>query len=144
VTTAVEWFAPLGFWCARRPLAQRYGHAFGVAVPTVGEPLSIAVEINAPVAGIDRKVGGAFARCRRSGRLYLVHRGRIGGGAKGVGAELFWSRFRGGTTMAEVATDERARVVAVARLDSPHVLADIAGFVHEVLRIKRVAVGGKR
>ena len=43
----VAWFAPLGFWCARKRLEDRHRHAFGVEVPTKGEPLSIAVEINA-------------------------------------------------------------------------------------------------
>ena len=34
---------------------------------------------------------------------------------------------------------EESRVVPVARLDAPDALADLAGFVHEVGRIKRLA-----
>jgi len=34
---------------------------------------------------------------------------------------------------------ERSRVVPVARIDGPGALADLAAFVHEIGRIKRLA-----
>lgn len=133
----ISWNAALGTWSGHQLLREKWRNVFGVDIPKPGVALGITVEINVPPFGVDRKVGGAFARCRASGRTYLVHRGKIGG-AKGVGAEVFWSRFRGGVLMEEP-EGERSRVVPVACLDGPGALADLAGFVHEVGRIKRLA-----
>lgn len=134
----VTWNAALGIWSAQQFLQGRRRNVFGIEVPASGVALAITVEINVPHLGVDRKIGGAFARCRASGHTYLVHRGKIGGGAKGVGADLFWSRFRGGALMDE-GEGERSRVVPVARIDGPGALADLAAFVHEIGRIKRLA-----
>ncbi|HVY45488.1 MAG TPA: hypothetical protein VHB21_06390 [Minicystis sp.] len=68
-----------------------------------------------------------------------MHRGRIGGGQKGVGAELFWSRFRGGAAMREPDREEPSRVVVVGKVGAPDFVRDVAGFVHEVGRIKAAA-----
>ena len=65
-----------------------------LGLPDGTSALPITCEINVPVAGIDRKLGGAFAR-NRDGRTFVVHRGLIGGAKKGVGKSLFASRFRG-------------------------------------------------
>jgi len=135
----VHYVPELGVWGCFGKNENRYWQGFGVDRPDRDRSLGITVEINPPCTGIDRKVGGAIARERSTGALHLVHRGRIGGGRKGIGAELFWTCFRGGIEMSEPGRNEPARVVAVARIGAPSMARDVATFVHEVARIKRAA-----
>lgn len=135
----IHWCSPLGIWCCFERADNRTWNAFGDAPPAAERSLQITVEINVPHSGVDRKIGAAFARDPSSGKLYLVHRGRIGGGQKGVGADLFWSRFRGGVPMTEPDRDEPSRVVVVGELESDAFPRELAAFVHEVARIKRSA-----
>ncbi len=137
-TFPIHWCAALKMWALLGKAENRYWNCFGVARPDPEKALQITVQVNPPFAGIDRKTGGAFARDPVTGDVYLVHRGRIGG-AKGVGAELFWKLFRGGVLMKELEPDEKARVVVVGKLGSPTFARDVAGFVHEVGRIKAAA-----
>ena len=58
--------------------------------------LHISVEINSPIEGCNRRVAGYFAKNLYNGTIYLMHSGRIGGGAKGVGKDGFlaWSNHK--------------------------------------------------
>ena len=138
-THTLHWSAPLKLWVLFQKLDNRYWNAFGIMRPDPDKSLQITVEVNPPLEGIERKMGGAFARDPSTGSLYLVHRGRIGGGQKGIGAELFWSRFRGGVLLREPDRDEPSRVVIVGKVGAPEFPRDVAGFVHEVGRIKAAA-----
>ncbi|XXT25152.1 hypothetical protein WME94_26820 [Sorangium sp. So ce429] len=135
---SVHWIAPLRVWCVSQTLT-RHWNAFGVDRPDADRSLPATVEINVPLEGIDRKVGGALGRDPVAGDIYLLHRGRIGGGQKGVGSELFWRRFRGGVLVRESDREEPSRVVVVGKLGTPEFLRDLAAFVHEVARIKKAA-----
>lgn len=55
--------------------------------------LQISVEINTPYEGRNDQIAGFFGRDNNTGRIYLLHSGRVGGGKKGVGKESFlaWS-----------------------------------------------------
>lgn len=136
----VHWSSPLAVWSVCTRVSNRYWNAFGVDRPVEGSPLAITVEVNPPFAGVDRKMGGAVAVESSTGKRFLVHRGRIGGGRQGIGASLFWSRFRGGVSMREPGREEPARVVVVGEIGAPSFPRDLAAFVHEVARIKRAAV----
>jgi hypothetical protein len=138
-TETVYWSAPLGMWSLFKKLENRYWNCFGVERPESTKSLQITVEVNPPLEGVDRKMGGAIAREPGSGKQYLVHRGRIGGGQRGIGAELFWSRFRGGVQMREPGREDLSRVVIVGEIGAASFSRDLAAFVHEVGRIKRAA-----
>ncbi len=58
--------------------------------------LQISVEINTAYEGRNDLVAGFFARDNKTGTVYLLHSGRIGGGTKGVGKSAFlaWSDQR--------------------------------------------------
>ncbi len=135
----IHWSPPLKMWALFKKLDNRYWNAFGISRPDPARSLQITVEVNPPLEGVDRKMGGAFARDPHTGDIYLVHRGRIGGGQKGIGPDLFWKRFRGGVKMREPDREEPSRVVVVGRVGSPEFPRDVAGFVHEVGRIKAAA-----
>ncbi len=135
----IHWCAVLKMWVLFQELDNRYWNCFGIARPDPEKSLQITVEVNPPLEGMDRKVGGAFARDPHTGDIYFVHRGRIGGGQKGIGAQLFWSRFRGGVVMREPDPDDTSRVVVVGKVGAPEFTRDVAGFVHEVGRIKAAA-----
>lgn len=55
--------------------------------------LQISVEVNTAYEGRNDRVAGFFARDSDTGNIYLMHSGRVGGGAKGVSktALLAWS-----------------------------------------------------
>src|SRR5450759_1481897 len=91
----VLWSKKLGIWKFSRIIKDtRYWNAFGVGKPQESNLLSITAEINFPWAGIDRKTGGAFAE-DAWGNIFVIHRGKIGGGKKGVGKSLFEHSYRG-------------------------------------------------
>lgn len=71
----------------------RYLNWFGVYTEKM---LQITVEINVLLEGVSKKVGGCFARHNRTGNIYLLHSGRIGGGRRGVGLRNFisWSDMK--------------------------------------------------
>jgi len=114
----------------------RYGHAFGVGKPSGTSPVPITCEINFPPYGIDRRMGGALAYDRQD-RIYVVHRGKIGGGKKGVGKALFEKLYRG--VWADMEDGDAVTTVAlVGALNSPRFVRQVAQFIRKIDRIKDV------
>jgi len=135
----VAWSEELGIWSFSRKLAgSRYWNAFGVGRPAGGDSIAITCEINFPLYGIDRRTGGAFAQ-DRAGRVFLVHRGKLGGGRRGVGKSLFENHYRG---LWEVMDDggEETPVAIIGVLQSPRFARQIAQFVRKIARIKEGAL----
>ena len=66
-----------------------------------GPGVQIAVEVNVPYAGRNDMLAGFFARHNDTGRVYLFHTGRVGGGAKGVSKEAFlaWTALKPATVV---------------------------------------------
>lgn len=138
VRAKVAWSNRLGIWSFSRKIADhRYWHAFGVGRPEGGGRISITCEINFPLCGIDRRTGGAFAE-DGNGRAFVVHRGKLGGGRKGVGKGLFENHYRG---VWEVMDDggEESSIAVIGVLNSPRFARQIAQFVRKIARIKETA-----
>lgn len=134
----VAWSERLGIWFFSRKVAgSRYWNAFGVGLPEGGTAIAITCEINFPLCGIDRRTGGAFAQ-DRAGHVFVVHRGKLGGGRKGIGKSLFEDRYRG---VWEVMDDggEETPVAVIGRLNSPRLARAIAQFIRKIARIKEKA-----
>jgi hypothetical protein len=133
----VFWSNRLGIWIFHQKVSQtRCGHAFGVGKPTVTSTVPITCEINFPARGVDRRMGGALAK-DRDGRIFVVHRGKIGGGKKGVGKSLFDKYYRGAWAVMEDGFEETP-VALVGALHSPRFARQVAQFVRKVERIKDV------
>ena len=133
-----HWSKSLDVWWITEDSGNRFWNAFGTDEPkwNTGNSHSITCEINPPYAGIDRRIAGAFAK-DPEGKLFLIHRGKLGGGRPGIGKTLFIDEFRGTWEEVEDGT-EFSRVALIASFDNPRFAEQIADFVHEVERIKAV------
>lgn len=134
-SSEVYWDTETEIWFSAKGDAEgHYWNAFGVDNPAKYKMLSIHCEINFPFSGINRRLAGAVARTL-DGALVLTHNGGIGGGAKGIGQDLFWTQY---SRLADAIIDGSAKrsVAVVGILDSPSFLDQLSSFVHEVVRIK--------
>ena len=135
IRARVAWSDDLGIWFCSKRLADRYWNAFGTENPTAGATCRIACEINIPLAGADRRIGGAFASSP-AGDVLLVHRGILGGARRGIGKGLFTERYRGvWALLADPAG--RAGVAVIGGLASPRLAREVALFVQKIAGIKR-------
>lgn len=131
----IAWSKKLGIWSFHQTVKDvRYWSAFGTEKPRDGSHLAITAEVNFPWSGIDRKTGAAFAT-DAWGRVYVVHRGKIGGGKKGIGKSLFEETYRGLWSWMEDG-DSLAQVAVIGALDSPRFALQAALFVRKIGGLK--------
>ncbi len=134
----VSWSKRLGIWIFSHSAKDvRYWNAFGLGKPQVSGHLPITAEINFPRAGIDRKTGAAFARDAWN-HVYVIHRGKIGGGKKGIGKTLFEENYRGNWAWMEDG-DSLAEVAVIGALQSPRFALQAAQFVRKIEKLKSAA-----
>jgi len=141
----VYWHAGLGFWWLLDPKVanNRYWCCYGIENPEHRDMLSITVETNSPLEGVNRRVGGLFVK-DQAGRVYIAHSGKVGGGRPGIGKESFWEVYGGEQVQTVQWPDGRqSEVIVIAPVDSEHLPAHIARFVHEVAQFKVAAISGK-
>lgn len=135
----VLWSKKLGIWLTSHAVDEvRYWNAFGVGRPHPGDVVPIITEINFPFAGIDRKTGGAFARDPR-GNIFVIHRGKIGGGKKGVGKSFFENNYRGVWSFMEDGNCV-TQVAVIGALNSSNLARQTANFVKKIEMLKSTAV----
>ena len=138
VKARVLWSGRLGIWFLSRKTEEgRYWNAFGTVQPKRDATIPITCEINFPVRGVDRRMGGALAR-DLAGRIFVVHRGKLGGSRKGVGKSLFADHYRGVWEMMEEG-DAETPVAVIGALQSPRLVRQVTQFIRKVDRIKVMA-----
>lgn len=131
----VLWSKKLGIWKFSQTVKEvRYWNAFGIGKPGTSGVLSIASEINFPWAQIDRKTGGAFAE-DHWGNVFVIHRGKIGGGKKGVGKSLFEQNYRGVWSLMEDG-NSISEVAVIGNLKSGRFAPQAAQFVKKIEMLK--------
>jgi hypothetical protein len=129
----------LGIWTFSHAVKDvRYWNAFGIGKPQAGALLSITSEINFPWSGIDRKTGAAFAE-DAWGKIFVIHRGKIGGGKKGIGKYLFEQNYRGVWSYMEDG-DSITQVAVIGVLKSPRLALQTTQFVKKIELLKSAAV----
>lgn len=134
----VWWSDELGLWFfPGKGEENRYWNAFGIDRPRRDAALSITCEINFPKEGTDRRIGGVFAADGK-GRIFVVHRGKLGGGRKGIGKALFERQYRGVWVDMEDG-EEESTVAVVGLLQSPRFARQLAQFVNKIDKIKDMA-----
>jgi 5-methylcytosine-specific restriction enzyme A len=116
----------------------RHWNAFGLAKELkLNTSNPIVVEINIPLEGAQRRVAGLFAVDTSNNRLLLLHRGKVGGGKKGIGKKAFLTWY--GKTPVKVHYDdsnETDEAILVADLSAPNMANQLADFVHAVAMFK--------
>jgi hypothetical protein len=135
VDCSIRWSKDLGLWFYSEKIeGSRYWNVFGLSevAPKQNSMLSIVCEINPPVEGLDRRAQGAFARDDH-GHVWLVHRGKIGGGKPGIGRKLFFGNYQG--EVREIAGD---RFAIIGDISLPDFVESVKIFVREVNRIKNL------
>jgi len=131
----VLWSRKLGIWLFSYTINEiRYWNAFGRGKPKEANILSTTAEINFPWEGIDRKTGGAFAK-DAWGNIFVIHRGKIGGGKKGVGKSLFEHNYRGVWSLMEDG-DSITQIAVIGALNSSRFAIQIALFVKKIEKLK--------
>lgn len=133
VDCSIRWSQSLSLWFYSEKIeGSRYWNAFGLSevAPKQNSMLSIVCEINPPVEGLNKRAQGSFAR-DNNGHVWLVHRGKIGGGKPGIGRRLFFENYQG--EVREVAGDKFA---IIGKIRSPDFVERVRIFVREVERIK--------
>lgn len=134
----VSWSRKLGIWVFSQATKDvRYWNVFGIGKPQTGSHLPITAEINFPWSGIDRKTGAAFARDAWN-RIYVIHRGKIGGGKKGIGKSLFEENYRGVWAWLEDG-GALTQVAVIGELHSSRFALQTAQFVRKIGRLKSEA-----
>lgn len=119
------------FWCA-----------YGADNPADSDSLNIAVEINPPKVGVNRRIQGAVLR-DADGRTVLAHLGRLGGGRPGIGKHGFAEHYTDATwETAEWPDGQTSTVIVIGTVTAETFPTDVARFVHAVTAYKSLAVYG--
>ncbi len=113
----------------------KHWNGFGIGRPKEGRVNSIVCEINFPYEGINRRIAGAFGK--ENDEIVLLHRGKIGGGRKGIGKSLFIDNYRGKFIPVSDG-DVENNLALVGNFNSRNVINQIELFVKEVERIKNL------
>lgn len=141
IETDVHWLPEHDLWAAFRDRGSRYWNAFGIGAPFDEQSLSMIVQVNPPKDGIDRRTGGAFGH-DDAGSIYVLHRGKIGGGRKGIGKNAFLSFFAGtGPIRPTSDGDQESPLIVIGALDDSTFIPALGAFVHQVARFKRLVTG---
>jgi hypothetical protein len=104
--------------------------------------LSITVECNPPVQGVDRRCAGAFLTDGR--KTYLAHSGKIAGGRKGIGKSAFvdWHPH-GNWQVVQCPDGVETEMIVIGRVDGKNLPTQMAQFVREVKSFKEATSTGK-
>lgn len=136
---AVWWSEQAGIWLC--PPSQwpadlnRFWFGYGTVRPGDKPSIPIAVEINFPKEGINRRVKGLIA-VDSNGRLFICHSGHLGG-RLGAGTRDAFAQFWGRESVAVLDDDGKSSVVfPVAEVGSDRMITQIAEFVRACAAFK--------
>ncbi|MFA0358367.1 HNH endonuclease [Vibrio breoganii] len=122
-------------------ISPRYWNAFGLTCE-LNKNISnnIVVELNIPTTGVNRRVAGFFAK-DKNGRVGLFHRGKIGGGRKGIGKQAFlnWASYE----LTSVLTDgDSEGAILVGIIGDSNFTSSLHQFLLVISKFKLLATSG--
>ena len=125
-------------WFAYKPLEKRHWNAFGSGPLAHQRSNSVTVEVNPAIHGVDRRVAGLFAVDKETKHTVLLHRGKIGGGRKGIGKASFMEWYRGTPVRFTDPSrgEHKEQAILVADLESSEFLIQLESFVDIVRKFK--------
>jgi hypothetical protein len=107
--------------------------------PNPTGPNNIWAQVSLSQVGINRHIGGCLGNDRETGRVCLLHRGKIGGGRPGIGKQAFmdWLKHSAPERFRMVQDgDRQAQMIWVANLDEATMMPDLQAFVKLVWEFK--------
>lgn len=131
----VSYSKEFNLWLSKQKLDTRLWNGFGIGKPIEGKNNSLVGEINFPHENIDRAIAGAFGK-DLEGNIFILHRGRIGGGKKGVGKQAFIDNYRGEFITA-LDYDKETNFILIGELNSKYFPNQVANFIYEIKRFKK-------
>lgn len=131
----VKYSPDLDIWISHARHDTKFWNGFGVGKPIEGKGNSLNGEINFSFEG-KRSIAGAFA-IDDTGKIIVLHRGKIGGGRPGIGKNYFTENFRGDFVSA-VDGDRQSEFCLVGELESTHFPQQVANFINEIYRVKNI------
>ena len=120
----------------------RYWNAFGLGKRNDGNQI-IVVEINPALEGATKQVAGLFAKDELTGDYFLLHRGKIGGGRKGIGKEAFKNWYRGKWVEVFDGINNKEEAILISSINSPKFTYNLSEFVREIAKFKEEVSSGK-
>ena len=129
----IHFIQPLNFWIGLADSGNRYWNALGIGNP-FNESAPIIAEFNPPKEGINRRISGVFLE-NESGNIFLAHRGKVGGGRKGIGKTAFMAWYNGPVEIIQDGVKTKT-VLMIGRLDNPKLLNNLAKFTMAVSDFK--------
>jgi hypothetical protein len=120
----------MGTRMAGEPPRLRYWNAFGLqpVQPAAGKGIPVTVEINFPLAGINRHIAGVFVE-DGDDRIFVAHRGNITCGRTN---NIFAAGYHGPC----ITIPGQGRAALIGELGSPEFPQRVRDFVKEIDRIK--------
>ena len=116
-----------------------YWNTYGLGNPFEGGSRNMVCHLTVPNEGINRRTGAVYAR-GAGDNIYIMHRGKIGGGREGLGKTAFWEYVDEHEDMKTAHVQDGDRItemVIVTRLGTPKsTLRNIRDFVTQVRNIK--------
>lgn len=139
-SATIHFIPSLDFWMAFEKASNRYFNPCGV-----GDPFAVAtpaphLEINFPLKGIDRRIGGTFLE-DENGVRYVAHSGKVGGGTKGVSLTNFLTYYPAFSTVDS--GGQALKVYVLGRLDDPRLVEKIAAFTKVSAEFRALVRAGK-
>ncbi|MBX9915629.1 MAG: hypothetical protein K2Y07_00040 [Nitrosomonas sp.] len=105
--------------------------------------LQISVEINTAYKGRNNQVAGFFGRDNDTGKIYLLHSGRVGGGTKGVGKSAFMAwRDQLPIDVVDSSGDIREGIL-VMPIDGTAASRSAVQYVDDIARFKQAVRAGE-
>lgn len=136
-----------GIWFGTMPLTEpmvkkygksfspRYWNAFGFGTKEKGS-LNITVEINAPFEGVNNRIQGLFAKDTETGKYFVLHRGKVNVGRKGIKKGAYKDFYGGKYAEVKQGMDDVREAILIANIDDP--FGGVRQFVENVRDFKEV------
>lgn len=122
---------------------KRYWNGFGVVAElNTKKSNNIVVEVNPPLNGINKSVSGIFAKNSKTNRIYLLHRGKIGGGRKGIGKKAFLDWYKKELVTLNDSSNKEHHAIMIGEIASESFIDNLEKFVSHVYEFKSLVSSG--
>lgn len=132
-------------WFTSQPSqnGNRYWDAYGLE-PTTTRSNNITVEINVPVEDINRAISAFYAEDSDTKEIFLLHRGKVGGGRPGIGKNAFTAWYCGGIASVDEIHGRTTEAFLITSLGDPHMADNVADFVKAVSVFKSTVTSAQQ